>query len=159
VKKALGAYTEIDVQLPVPKPKPYLSARKVFFYLLLFTIINVSAFNFGNPAVHVYRTRTALSRIRRTIRDIERLKNQRLRFRTDYIISGLSQSLFNNQPRTSLYAIRPDLHRNKEKSCLTGNGLPTSATANRESIFTMNDRKISLKPWGDSGETAAAIEA
>lgn len=38
----------IDFPLPVPKPKPYLSARETFFYLLLFVTLYISAFNFGN---------------------------------------------------------------------------------------------------------------
>ncbi len=48
VDRALEEYAEIDFPLPVPKPKPYLSARETFFYLLLFVTLYVSAFNFGN---------------------------------------------------------------------------------------------------------------
>ena len=32
----------------MPRPKPYLSARDTFLYLLVFTTLYISAFNFGN---------------------------------------------------------------------------------------------------------------
>ncbi|HED30291.1 MAG TPA: hypothetical protein ENN50_01090 [Prosthecochloris aestuarii] len=46
--RALEEYAEIDFPLPVPKPRPFLSARETFFYLLLFVTLYISAFNFGN---------------------------------------------------------------------------------------------------------------
>ncbi|MBM3162535.1 MAG: hypothetical protein FJY09_11160 [Chlorobi bacterium] len=48
VERALGGYAECDFPLPVPRPKPSLSAREAFFYLLLFATLYTSAFNFGN---------------------------------------------------------------------------------------------------------------
>ncbi|MCF8383695.1 MAG: DUF5671 domain-containing protein [Chlorobium sp.] len=48
IERALGDYAELDFPLPVPRPKPYLSAREAFFYLLLFATLYISAFNFGN---------------------------------------------------------------------------------------------------------------
>ena len=47
VGRALGAYAEVDFPLPVPRPRPYLSAREAFLYLLLFTSLFLSAFHLG----------------------------------------------------------------------------------------------------------------
>jgi len=44
---ALRAFAEVDFPLPVPRPKPYLSAREAFVYLLLFTTLFLAAFNLG----------------------------------------------------------------------------------------------------------------
>ncbi len=44
---ALGAFAEIDYPVPVPRPKPYLSAKEAFWYLVLFTALYLSAFNLG----------------------------------------------------------------------------------------------------------------
>ena len=48
VKGALAAYAEVDFPLAVPVPKPYLSAREAFVYLVLFTTLYVSAFSLGS---------------------------------------------------------------------------------------------------------------
>jgi hypothetical protein len=45
VATALDAFAEVDFPLPVPKSRPYLSAREVFTYLVLFAALYVSAFN------------------------------------------------------------------------------------------------------------------
>lgn len=45
IATALDAFAEADFPLPVPKPRPYLSAREVFTYLVLFAALYVSAFN------------------------------------------------------------------------------------------------------------------
>lgn len=45
---ALKAYADIDFGLPVPKRKPYLSAREAFIYLVLFLCLYISAFSFGS---------------------------------------------------------------------------------------------------------------
>lgn len=47
VERALGNFAEVDFPLPVPRPRPYLSAREAFLYLLLFTTLFISAFNLG----------------------------------------------------------------------------------------------------------------
>jgi hypothetical protein len=48
IDDAVGAYAEIDYPIPVPMPKPYLSARDAFMYLLLFTTLYIAAFNLGD---------------------------------------------------------------------------------------------------------------
>lgn len=48
VKGALAGFAEIDFPLPVPRPKPYLSAREAFIYLVLFSTLYVSAYGFGS---------------------------------------------------------------------------------------------------------------
>ena len=47
VTKALGAFAEIDFPIPVPRPKPYLSARETFLHLLQFTALYFTAWDLG----------------------------------------------------------------------------------------------------------------
>lgn len=44
---ATGAFASVDFPVPVPKPRPYLSARDSFIYLLLFTSLYFSAYHLG----------------------------------------------------------------------------------------------------------------
>ena len=44
---ALAAFADVGFALPVPKPRPYVSARDAFLYLVLFTTLYVSAVNLG----------------------------------------------------------------------------------------------------------------
>ena len=47
VRSALAQFADIDFQIPVPRPKPYLSAREAFLYLLLFGTMYFCASNLG----------------------------------------------------------------------------------------------------------------
>ncbi len=47
IAAALDAYADISFSIPVPKRKPYLSAREAFLYLLLFLTLYISAYSFG----------------------------------------------------------------------------------------------------------------
>jgi hypothetical protein len=48
VRDALGRFADVEFPIPVPRPKPYLIAREVFIYLVLFSTLYVSAFNLGS---------------------------------------------------------------------------------------------------------------
>lgn len=43
VESALEGFAEIDFPVPVPRPKPYVSAREAFVYLVLFTTLYICA--------------------------------------------------------------------------------------------------------------------
>lgn len=45
---ALNAYAEVAFAVPVPRPRPYLSAREAFLYLVLFATLYVSAWHLGS---------------------------------------------------------------------------------------------------------------
>lgn len=45
---ALDAYADVPFAVPVPRPRPYLSAREAFLYLLLFATLYISAFEVGS---------------------------------------------------------------------------------------------------------------
>jgi hypothetical protein len=47
IRNALQGYADVEFPIPVPRPKPYLSAREAFMYLLLFSTLYLSAFNLG----------------------------------------------------------------------------------------------------------------
>lgn len=44
---ALAAFAEVDFPVPVPRRRPYLSAREAFLYLVLFATLYIAAFNLG----------------------------------------------------------------------------------------------------------------
>jgi hypothetical protein len=48
VLAALGSFADLEFPVPVPKPRPYLSARETFLYLILFTALCLAAFNLGS---------------------------------------------------------------------------------------------------------------
>lgn len=48
VRDALDAYAEVAFPLPVPRPRPYLSAREAFLYLVLFSTLYVAAYHLGS---------------------------------------------------------------------------------------------------------------
>jgi uncharacterized protein DUF5671 len=48
VRGALCGFANIGFPIPVPRPKPYLSAREAFMYVVLFSTLYVSAFNLGS---------------------------------------------------------------------------------------------------------------
>jgi len=47
VEGALASYAPTDFPIPVPVPKPYLSAREAFIYLVLFTTLYLTTFSLG----------------------------------------------------------------------------------------------------------------
>lgn len=48
VRSALAGFAELNFPIPVPRPRPYLSAREAFMYLVLFSTLYISAFNSGH---------------------------------------------------------------------------------------------------------------
>jgi hypothetical protein len=48
VRDALDAYADVVFPVPVPRPRPYLSAREAFLYLVLFATLYVSAYHLGS---------------------------------------------------------------------------------------------------------------
>jgi len=48
IQGALAAYADIDFPIPVPRARPYLSAREAFMYLVLFGTLYASAYNLGS---------------------------------------------------------------------------------------------------------------
>ncbi len=47
IKAALDAFADVTFPIPVPRPRPYLSAREVFVYLILFAALYAAAFSIG----------------------------------------------------------------------------------------------------------------
>jgi hypothetical protein len=48
VEDALAGWAATDFGIAVPKPKPYVSAREAFLYLVLFLLLGVVAWNLGS---------------------------------------------------------------------------------------------------------------
>ncbi|MET1161073.1 MAG: DUF5671 domain-containing protein [Pseudoxanthomonas sp.] len=47
IRSASNVYADVAFPVPVPRPRPYLSAREAFLYLTLFTTLYLSAFHLG----------------------------------------------------------------------------------------------------------------
>jgi hypothetical protein len=47
VRGALSGFADVEFPVPVPRPKPYLSAREAFMYVVLFSALYISAYNLG----------------------------------------------------------------------------------------------------------------
>lgn len=47
IKNALSQFVDSPSTIPIPKRKPYLSAREAFLYLVLFLTLYISSFSFG----------------------------------------------------------------------------------------------------------------
>src|SRR5262245_63325322 len=47
-RAALDAFVDTDLPLPVPRARPYLSAREAFQYLVLFATLYTSAYYLGS---------------------------------------------------------------------------------------------------------------
>lgn len=48
IDDVLGSFADVDFVVPVPRPRPYLSARDAFLYLVLFSTLYASAFHVGS---------------------------------------------------------------------------------------------------------------
>ena len=48
IRRALGAYAEIAFPVPVPRPRPYLSPREAFVYLVMFAALHLSAWSLAH---------------------------------------------------------------------------------------------------------------
>lgn len=47
IKAAMDAFADVSFPVPVPRPRPYLSAREVFSYLILFAALYATAASIG----------------------------------------------------------------------------------------------------------------
>lgn len=48
IRGALNAYADVAFPIPVPRPRPYLSPREAFLYLVLFATLYVAAYHLGS---------------------------------------------------------------------------------------------------------------
>ncbi|HTH17070.1 MAG TPA: DUF5671 domain-containing protein [Magnetospirillum sp.] len=52
IEAALANFADVSFPFPVPRPKPYLSTREVFLYLLMFSALYACAWNLGSLLFH-----------------------------------------------------------------------------------------------------------
>lgn len=48
IRSGLNVFADVVFPIPVPKPRPYLSAREAFLYLVLFATLYVAAYHLGS---------------------------------------------------------------------------------------------------------------
>lgn len=56
VRGALTGFADVAFPIPVPRPKPYVSARDAFLYLVLFSMLYTVAFNLGSLLFQLINT-------------------------------------------------------------------------------------------------------
>ena len=48
VAGGMAAFADLDFAVPVPRPRPYVSAREAFMYVVMFTTLYISAWSLGS---------------------------------------------------------------------------------------------------------------
>jgi hypothetical protein len=48
IRGAMSAFADLEFPIPVPRARPYLSAREAFIYLVLFGTLYIAAYNLGS---------------------------------------------------------------------------------------------------------------
>lgn len=79
IRPAMAAFAEQDFIVPVPRPRPYVSARDAFYYLLLFFTLGLSAYYFCSLVFDIINV---------TIPDLTRPENWR-----DYAEDGIRHAI------------------------------------------------------------------
>lgn len=81
VRAALQTYSDVAFPVAVPRPRPYLSAREAFFYLLFFILLGIVAYSLGS---------LLFALIDRALPDPAQTSDYRVRWNENQIRSGIS---------------------------------------------------------------------
>jgi hypothetical protein len=55
ITNALDAYADVPFSIPVPRPRPSLTAREAFLYLVMFSTLYFCSMESGQAALHLCR--------------------------------------------------------------------------------------------------------
>jgi Domain of unknown function (DUF5671) len=92
IRSALTAYADIDFPIPVPRARPYLSAREAFIYLVLFATLYASAYNLGSLVFDfINRTFPDASQ---TVQGFEMYSRQSIRWSISWLIVSFPVFLY-----------------------------------------------------------------
>src|SRR5215471_12888844 len=105
-------------QIPVPRPKPYLSAREVFVYLILFAALYAAAFSLG-ALVFELIDRSFPDPLEIQSPDFMRLSDDRIRWQISMIIVAFPLFFFTFRAVTQGLAKDPARRASRLRKCLT----------------------------------------
>jgi hypothetical protein len=92
IQGALAAYADIDFPIPVPRARPYLSAREAFIYLVLFGTLYASAYNLGSLVFEFINR--AFPDASQTFDGYEQYSRQSIRWSISWLIVAFSVFLY-----------------------------------------------------------------
>jgi hypothetical protein len=92
IQGALTAYAEIDFPIPVPRARPYLSAREAFIYLVLFGTLYTSAYHLGSLVFEFINR--AFPDAAQTFQGYEQYSRQSIRWSISWLIVAFPVFLY-----------------------------------------------------------------
>ncbi|MBU0540663.1 hypothetical protein KKF59_02060 [Patescibacteria group bacterium] len=116
VKTSLDFFADVDFPVPVPRRKPYLSAREAFMYLVLFFTLYISAFSFGTSLFQFINR--ALPDPIQSVYIIEETA-QKIRWSTSAMVIAFPVYLFMSWLLTKAVKKDPDKRSSKVRKWLT----------------------------------------
>jgi uncharacterized protein DUF5671 len=117
VETALDAFAEIESPIPVPRRRPYLSARETFFYLVLFVTLYLTAINVGS--VLFQGVNRAVPEVRGTTSSWERFSPEAARGAVAAILIAFPIFLFMSRLIGGTIARDPEKRASKIRKWLT----------------------------------------
>src|SRR5262245_1462641 len=118
IEAALGAFADITFSIPVPRPKPYFSAREVFIYLVLFAALYAAAFSLGALVFELINRRFP-DPLEVQWLDFMRLSDDRLRWDISMIIVAFPLFFFTFRSVTRGLAKDPTKRASRPRKWLT----------------------------------------
>jgi O-antigen/teichoic acid export membrane protein len=118
IEAALDAFADITFPIPVPRPKPYLSPREVFVYLILFAALYAAAFSLG-ALVFELIDRSFPDPLEIQSPDFMRLSDDRIRWRISMIIVAFPLFFFTFRAVTRGLAKDPAKRASRLRKWLT----------------------------------------
>jgi Domain of unknown function (DUF5671) len=116
IRDALGNFADVKFPVPVPRPRPYLSAREVFVYLVLFSALYTAAFSLGSLVFEL---------IDRGFPDplqspyFARMSDDRIRWQVSTIIVAFPIFFFTLRAVTRAIALDPTKRSSRPRKWLT----------------------------------------
>ena len=115
IKAAISAFADVAFPIPVPRPRPYLSAREVFIYLILFAALYDTAASIGSLIFEL---------INRSIPDPiwevpVQLSNSNIRWDMAWIIVAFPLFIFTFRSVNRAVAVDPTKRASRPRKWLT----------------------------------------
>src|SRR5690348_12483498 len=118
IKAAIDAFADVTFPIPVPRPKPYLSAREVFVYLILFAALYTAALSLGALVIELIG-RTFPDPLEVQSSNFLRFSDDRIRWDISMIIVAFPVFFFTFRAVTRGLATDPTKRSSRPRKWLT----------------------------------------